>query len=66
MYKDKDRQRQAVRDATKRYRARLKGITIETPAVIPVIPKLVIPKPAKPIAGELTKARQVGRKGFNN
>lgn len=34
MYKDKDRQRQAVREATRRYRAKLKGITPN--AVIPL------------------------------
>ena len=40
MYKDADRRRQAVREATRRYRARLKGITVipdscDTQDVIP-------------------------------
>lgn len=42
-YKDKDRQREAVRLATQRYRQRLKGITKVSQDVIPVIPKAVIP-----------------------
>ena len=43
MYKDKDRQ--AVREATKRYRARKQGITKES-VVIPEHPVPVIPKRA--------------------
>ncbi len=73
-YKDKDKQREAVRLATRRYRERKQGIT--SPAS--VIPKSVIPdrvrsylnspsvakelnRLAEPWPGELTKARQVGR-----
>ena len=41
MYKDKGKQREAVRLATQRYRQRLKGIT--------VIPSDVIPKPVIPV-----------------
>ena len=48
-YKDKDRQREAVRQATRRYRAKLQGITegitgqgiTRANSVIPVTPKLV-------------------------
>lgn len=42
MYKDKDRQREAVRLAVQRHRAK-KGITkvLQEPDVIPVIPKLM-------------------------
>lgn len=42
-YKDKERQREAVKLATRRYRERLKGITSVTPNVIPVTPSTVIP-----------------------
>lgn len=48
-YKDRDKQREAIRLATRRYRTRLNGITPEADTVIPVIPW----------AGELTKAKQV-------
>ena len=64
-YKDKDRQREAVRLATRRYRAKgiTKGITDKSITsdirVIPVIP----PRKDRP---ELTKARQVSAKGFND
>ena len=44
MYKDSDRQRRAVREATRRYRARLKGITPQKPNVIPCDTRDVIPK----------------------
>ena len=47
-YKDKDRQRQAVREATRRYRSRKQGITPKPISVTPVIPSKpepVIPKP---------------------
>ena len=44
MYKDKDRQRQAVREATRRYRAKLKGITQQAKEVIPCGTQPVIPK----------------------
>ncbi len=40
MYKDKAKQRQAVKEATRRYRANLKGITEPDSAVIPVIPTM--------------------------
>lgn len=66
MYKDKDKQRQAVREATRRYRARLKGITPQ-----PVIPlDDVIPcdtQPVIPVRSEckpLTKDRQLSRQGL--
>ena len=116
MYKDKDKQREAVKEATRRYRAKrpLKnargcieaGEVGDTHTVIPYIPKptvipenyevipnrlvipcdtqsvippkrdTVIPNPlVKPkvrqhvrsivYGGELTKERQVSRKGFN-
>jgi hypothetical protein len=41
MYKDKEKQRDAVRDAVRRYRG--KGITVIPSDVIPVIPKSVTP-----------------------
>ena len=45
MYKDKVKQRQAVREATQRYRSKLKGITvIPEPCDTIVIPS-VIPEP---------------------
>ena len=83
MYKDKDKQREAVREATRRYRLRKQllidpqGITKVSPDVIPVTPKPVIPVAtgdgvAMPmnrtrwVGDELTKARQVSDKGFND
>ena len=43
MYKDKNRQRQAVREATMRYRAKLKGITrAEAGSVIPKLIRIVV------------------------
>lgn len=67
-YKDKDRQREAVRDATRRYRLRKQGITKADESVIPVIPEQVIPWPAIPtksLRQPLTKELQLSRKGFN-
>ena len=43
MYKDKDKQRLAVRDATRRYRARKQGITEQAKDVIPCDTLPVIP-----------------------
>jgi len=51
-YKDKDKQREAVRQATRRYRAKLKGITNHPQTVIPlddVIPEHVIPCDTQPV-----------------
>lgn len=50
-YKDKDKQRKAVREATQRYRQRLKGITGITQAtnnVIPAVIPAVIPDEPEP------------------
>jgi len=47
-YRDKDRQRRAVREATRRCRARLKGITKSEPDVIPCDTQAVIPKEPAP------------------
>ncbi len=74
VYKDKDKQRQAVRDATRRYRERKQGITRTTvngDTVIPKQPVQVIPSKiirmdsSLTFTGELTKTRQISRKGFN-
>ena len=43
MYKDKEKQRQAVRQATRRYRQRLKGITVSQDTHADVIPKCRAP-----------------------
>lgn len=67
MYKDPNKQREAVKEAARRYRARLKGITYKvsqdkgitseshTPNVIPI----------KRFTGELTKEKQTSQKRFN-
>jgi hypothetical protein len=47
MYKDKDRQREAVKKAVRRHRGKLKGITVIP--VIPVIPINVIPSTVIPV-----------------
>ena len=70
MYKDKDKQREAVKEATRRYRQRKQGITRITQETARVIPESVRPKDldggrAFKYRGELTKARQTSRKGFN-
>jgi fibronectin type 3 domain-containing protein len=46
MYSDKDKQREAVREATKRYRLR-KGITKVSPEVSDTRERVVIPKAIK-------------------
>ena len=75
MYKNKDKQREANRQAKARQRA--KGMTKDV-SVIPEQPNNVIPKPvtvtllslkSKPVykfGGELTKDRQLSGKGFND
>lgn len=62
MYKDKDKQREAVRQATRRYRARLKGITYKVDKGITPAPNVI---PAKRSTGELTKEKQTSQTGFN-
>ena len=57
MYKDPEKQREAVRLATQRYRLKLKGITVVTESVIPVIPISVIP--LKPFATTLAAMAEV-------
>ena len=70
MYKDKDRQREAVRQAVRRHRA--KGITVIPKNVIPckvlpcdtLIPEVIPVEHEPEWAGELTKERQLGRTGL--
>lgn len=77
-YKDKDKQKEAVREATRRYRqrkasvipcdTRLNVIPSDTPDVILCEGEAVIPVgsdiPVKP-SQMLTKERQVSKQGFN-
>ena len=63
MVENKGKQREAVRNAARRYRLRRQGITNTDVSVISVIPKQVIP--AAPIRQPLTKELQLSRKGFN-
>lgn len=79
-YKDKDKQRAATRECVRRYRARRKGVTPKpicnaqnvTPSVRPLGDSTTVPILAvhsqinKRFTGELTKQRQVSRKGFND
>lgn len=87
MYKDEDRQRQAVKEAVRRFRAKNRDSAVsgqkqalENAPDCPVLDKVcntrlvippnVIPKVVRPVipghrVGELTKARQTSRKGFN-
>jgi len=64
-YKDKGKQKEAIREATKRYRERKRGITVIPEKVIPeevVIPSPVIPDVIpKPVIKTKADAEQVVR-----